>query len=206
MELPSQRSGDDHCAGLGGFYCLEYESRCWAHADIGDAQVIDVAEALRVIMDAETTTGATFSLPGPETFTYDELFSLVEGLTYRKLKNGIHYPKIVLTSAARVWENIWWPTISPDEITRRFINELPPQAGTLGFDYLGIEPHYVRDVAIAFLRHYRPRRVPFSRRRSSAAADVRLTQHLLLGAYAFVWPPPQAESVQGRSLIARGNA
>ena len=110
------------------------------------------------MMDAESTIGQTFSLPGPKTYSYNDLLQIAELRTLKKL-GGLTTPKWAASLASRVWENVWWPTISPDEIVRRFMDDLENEAGTLGFADLNITPDVLDDLAIVYLRRYRSRSV-----------------------------------------------
>jgi NADH dehydrogenase (ubiquinone) 1 alpha subcomplex subunit 9 len=120
-------------------------------------QSLDVAAALDVINDAEATTvGKTISLPGPKTYTMNEVYEIVEAETFKKLR-GFNVPRPVASLASRLGQAVWWPVVSPDEITRRFIDDKEPEEGTLGFADLGIEPETLEDLAAVYLRRYRPR-------------------------------------------------
>jgi len=117
-------------------------------------QVLDVASALNIMMTAKSTVGETYSLSGPRTYTFEQLLHMTEALTLKKLR-GPNFPKPLLAAMSRMWDLVWWPTLSPDEVTRRFISDLPKRAGELGFKELGIEPDVIEDVAIQYLRRYR---------------------------------------------------
>lgn len=118
---------------------------------------VDVAHALEVMMDAEvTSTGQTFSLAGPRTYTVGSMLRLVESLTFNKtLRVGVNIPKFALMTAAKIGDLAWWPMISPDEVERRYLDDLPDAPGTLGFADLGIEPDILEERAIVYLRRYR---------------------------------------------------
>ncbi|GAA5911065.1 hypothetical protein JCM6882_006867 [Rhodosporidiobolus microsporus] len=121
---------------------------------IAPVHVLDVASALNTMYTAPSTLGETFSLPGPRTYTFEELLRITEAVTLKKLR-GPNFPKPVLQALARAWDLVWWPTLSPDEVTRRFIDDLPVAPGTKGFADLGIEPELLDDLAIVYLRRYR---------------------------------------------------
>lgn len=108
-------------------------------------------------MDAENTSiGATFSLGGPRTYTVEQMMQLVESLTFRKLVRPVmNVPKVALMTAAKIGSLVWWPMVSPDEVTRRYIDDAEDAPGTLGFADLGIEPDLLEAVAIVYLRRYR---------------------------------------------------
>jgi len=126
------------------------------HGDtkIKPVHVLDVAEALYLMMDAESTIGQTFSLPGPKTYDYNDLIRIAETRTLKKLQ-GFTPPRWMAAFATRLWENVWWPAISPDEVVRRFMDDYEPEPGTLGFADLGITPDLLEDIAIVYLRRYR---------------------------------------------------
>lgn len=108
------------------------------------------------MMDAESTLGQTFSLAGPKTYSYNDIIRIAETHTLKKL-GGFSVPRWMASATTRLWENVWWPTISPDEVVRRYLDDKDPAPGTLGFDYLDIKPDTLEDVAIIYLRRYRSR-------------------------------------------------
>lgn len=108
------------------------------------------------MMDAESTIGETFTLAGPKTYSYNDIIRIAESHTLKKL-GGVSVPRWMAMATTRLWENVWWPTISPDEVVRRYIDDKEAAPGTLGFDYLDIKPDALEDVAIIYLRRYRSR-------------------------------------------------
>ncbi|SCV69022.1 BQ2448_2042 [Microbotryum intermedium] len=121
---------------------------------IAPVHVMDVAQALSIMLNAPSTASSTFALAGPQTYTFEQLLHLVEALTLQKL-SGPNFPKPLLALAARLWDLVWWPTLSPDEVKRRFIDDVQVAQGLKGFKDLGIEPDVLEDVAIVYLRRYR---------------------------------------------------
>ncbi|GAA5861663.1 hypothetical protein JCM8547_000698 [Rhodosporidiobolus lusitaniae] len=121
---------------------------------IAPVHVLDVAAALNTMYTAPSTLGETYALPGPRTYTFEQLLYMVESLTLKKLR-GPNFPRPLLSALSRVWDKVWWPTLSPDEVTRRFIDDLPVAPGVKGFADLGIEPDLLDDLAIVYLRRYR---------------------------------------------------
>ncbi|KAM0755192.1 NAD(P)-binding protein [Meredithblackwellia eburnea MCA 4105] len=121
---------------------------------IAPVHVLDVAQALSIMLKATSTASSTFALPGPKTYTFEQIRQLTEALTLKKL-DGPNFPKPLLALAARVWDLVWWPTLSPDEVTRRYIDDVDVEAGLKGFKDLGIEPDLLEDLAIVYLRRYR---------------------------------------------------
>ncbi|KAK4052945.1 Protein-lysine N-methyltransferase efm5 [Microbotryomycetes sp. JL221] len=121
---------------------------------IAPVHVMNVAEALSIMMNAPSTANSTFALKGPKTYTFEQLLQLTESLTLKKL-SGPNFPKPILMALARMWDLIWWPTLSPDEVTRRFINDADIVAGLKTFQDLGIEADDLEVHAITYLRRYR---------------------------------------------------
>lgn len=155
--------------------------------------VMDVAEALNVILTAPvTSTASTFTLPGPEAYTFNELINLVEFFTMRANSSLPTIPKPIADFAAKILNRaIWWPTINPDEIQRKYMDDLgvdahlhradtsmpsgwaeaaggSPLVGVdgepvKGFAELGISPELVEEHAQKYLRRYRSASVVFCR-------------------------------------------
>lgn len=121
---------------------------------IAPVHVLDVAAALNTMYTAPSTLGETFALPGPRTYTFEQLLHMVEALTLKKLR-GPNFPRPLLAALARAWDLVWWPTLSPDEVTRRYIDDLPVAPGVKGFADLQIEPDLLDDIAINYVRRYR---------------------------------------------------
>ncbi len=118
---------------------------------------INVAQALEIMMDADNTSmGQTFSLASPRYYTIEELRNLVQSLTMKKLvREGVNVPKFAMRLATRAGDQAWWPMLSPDELERRYVDDLPDAPGTKSWADLGMEPDKIEDVAITYLRMYR---------------------------------------------------
>lgn len=146
--------------------------------------VHDVAAALKVMLDAPVTSVAsTFSLAGPQIHTYNSILKLVAQLTLKN-NEAPSIPKAIAKAFASVTNRaIWWPTVSPDEIERRFINDAGVEAMTpvdnsafpggwgpeakndilpgidgepvKGWAELNITPDYIEEHAIKYIRRYR---------------------------------------------------
>ncbi len=87
--------------------------------------VLDVASALCTMLNAPiTSTASTFVLPGPQAFTYNELLNLVTFFTMKPVPNYPSVPKVLAKLVATAMNRgIWWPTVSPDEIERKYIDD-----------------------------------------------------------------------------------
>ena len=121
---------------------------------IRPAHSLDVAEALKVMMTADSTIGQTFSLGGPRSYTFEDIISIAELNTMNKLQ-GFNVPRVVASTVLKLYEKVWWPTISPDEVIRRFMNDLPDEMGTLSWDALNMTPDALDELAIVYLRRHR---------------------------------------------------
>jgi len=147
--------------------------------------VLDVAQALKVMLDAPVTSVAsTFSLPGPALHTYESILELVDTLTMRGKTELPKVPKPIAKAFASVVNTcVWWPTISPDELVRRYIDDAGVSAFTPkdssaypagwapaekvdtlpGIDgepvkswtELMMEPDHIEEHAIKYVRRYR---------------------------------------------------
>nr|XP_018265705.1 NADH dehydrogenase (ubiquinone) 1 alpha subcomplex 9 [Kwoniella dejecticola CBS 10117]OBR87863.1 NADH dehydrogenase (ubiquinone) 1 alpha subcomplex 9 [Kwoniella dejecticola CBS 10117] len=92
--------------------------------------VMDVAAALDLMLNAPVTSVAsTFALPGPVLHTFNSLASLVSSITLNPTSTAPTVPKQVAKLVATALNRgIWWPTISPDEIERKYIDDLGVEA------------------------------------------------------------------------------
>lgn len=148
--------------------------------------VLDVAEALSTMLTAPVTSVAsTFALPGPAVHTFNSLLQLVSSMTMKPPSSAPTLPKPVAMAMATVLNRaLWWPTVSPDEITRKYIDDIGVESALAhlaeaeqkpsgwatemggkivgvdgepvkGFSDLDIEPSFIEEHAIKHLRRYR---------------------------------------------------
>ncbi|KAF7314277.1 NAD(P)-bd-dom domain-containing protein [Mycena kentingensis (nom. inval.)] len=120
---------------------------------IRPVHVVDVAHALADLMPANHLGSRTLSLPGPSTLTYEYLVDLVSAVTLQSSYSYLpEIPRGVATAFARALQAVWWPLMSPDEVTRRYIND----SEVVGdWAELGIVPTEVEALALKYLRRYR---------------------------------------------------
>ncbi|KAJ9122774.1 hypothetical protein QFC24_004204 [Naganishia onofrii] len=148
------------------------------------AHVLDVAEALNVMLNApRTSDGATFALPGPRTYTHASLVALVGAMTL-KSHAAPNLPKPVAMAIATVLNRaLWWPTVSPDEVIRKYIDDAGAEVAPVndgmpegwaqqtdaamasargidgepvkGWEELYIDPETIEEHAIKYLRRFR---------------------------------------------------
>jgi NADH dehydrogenase (ubiquinone) 1 alpha subcomplex subunit 9 len=95
------------------------------------------------------------------------MLHLIELVTYNSPTRAPTIPKRIALFAARAAQLVWWPLLSPDEVIRRYIDDVG--AGKDGevnvepvWDLLGVQPEELEDVAISYLRRYRSASVPLS--------------------------------------------
>ena len=112
---------------------------------------MDVAQAMTNILEVPSLPGL-LNLPGPSTLTYEYLLSLVASVTYRPPTRAPVVPKQVAEFLARVAQNVWWPALSPDEVERRYINDVEVPGD---WDKVGVAPTEIEENAILYLRRYR---------------------------------------------------
>ncbi|KAK4689809.1 NADH dehydrogenase (ubiquinone) 1 alpha subcomplex subunit 9, partial [Tremellales sp. Uapishka_1] len=146
--------------------------------------VLDVAQAMSTMLTAPVASVAsTFALAGPDLHTYNSLQALVSAMTYKPISSAPDLPKpIAKLIATALNRGLWWPTISPDEIERKYIDDIGVEAyspqtenqptgwakahvigGLKGIDgedvkgwaELDITPETVEEHAIKYLRRYR---------------------------------------------------
>jgi hypothetical protein len=119
--------------------------------DLSLSQVMDVAQALSHLVGMPALE-RTLALPGPSTHTHEFLLELVATLTYNAPSRAPAVPKRVALALASAAQRIWWPTLSPDEVERRYIDD----ADTPGdWAAVGVEPDEIENHAITYVRRYR---------------------------------------------------
>ena len=155
VEVEPRQDDDAACA------CTSTLSVSWSlRISIIDlaAQVMDVAQALVNAFDAPSCPD-TLNLPGPSRLTHEYLLALTSTITYRVPSKAPVVPKRLAVLFSELTNRyIWWPTFSPDEVQRRYIDD----ADTPGdWDKVGVQPGEIEDHAITYLRRYRSAYVPF---------------------------------------------
>lgn len=113
--------------------------------------MFDVAQALANLL-AHPQYSRTLNLPGPSTLSYEYLLDLVSSVTLNPPSRAPVIPKAVATAFAKVAQSVWWPALSPDEVTRRYISD-STVAGD--WDAVGVQPSEIETHAITYLRRYR---------------------------------------------------
>ena len=94
----------------------------------------------------------TLSLPGPSTHSYEYLLDLVSSVTYNPTSGAPTIPKPIASLLARCAQVVWWPALSPDEVERRYIDDVETQGD---WEAVGVVPGEIEDFAINYLRRYR---------------------------------------------------
>lgn len=112
---------------------------------------MDVAQALANLMGISQLPG-TLSLPGPETLTFEYLLDLVSSVTYNPASRAPVMPKRVAVAIAKMAQSVWWPLISPDEVERRYLDDVAIKGD---WEAVGVIPSGIEDHAITYLRRYR---------------------------------------------------
>jgi len=122
-----------------------------AQTKIRPVHVFDVAQALTNLISMPTLA-QTLNLPGPSTLTYEYLLDLICSITYNPPSRAPVLPKVIASALAKSSQAVWWPSLTPDEVERRYIDdvEVPGDWDTVGITPDEVEPH-----AITYLRRYR---------------------------------------------------
>jgi hypothetical protein len=113
--------------------------------------VFDVAQALANAFNMPNLPG-TFNLPGPSTLTHEYLLELVSAITYNPPSSAPGLPKAAAKLLAQAAQNVWWPALSPDQVERRFIDEVDVPGD---WEVFGVQPQEIEPLAITYLRRYR---------------------------------------------------
>lgn len=112
--------------------------------------MVDVGQALEVMLQDDKTASQTYELYGPKNYSMAEIAQLVDK-EILKHRRHINLPKAMLKPAANVLNNLlWWPVMSSDEVEREFIDQhIDPTAKT--FKDLGIEPAELSNLTFHYL-------------------------------------------------------
>ncbi|KAF9220969.1 39kDa subunit of Ndufa9, NADH ubiquinone oxidoreductase [Gyrodon lividus] len=118
---------------------------------IRPVHVMDVAQALANLMGIAQLPGI-LSLPGPRTLTFEYLLDLVSSVTYNPSSRAPVLPKRMALAVAKAAQAAWWPLICPDEVERRYLDDV-----TIPGDWeaVGVIPDEIENHAITYLRRYR---------------------------------------------------
>lgn len=120
---------------------------------IRPVSVLDVSAALEAIGYDDSTVGKTYELYGPKEYTMAQVHDMVQEATQSELRQ-VNLPKQVYQFLSNLSQNIYWPTISPDQVERMFIDQVvDPNAHT--FADLGITPAKLEDLVLKNVRHWR---------------------------------------------------
>ncbi|KAF4576998.1 Mitochondrial Complex I NDUFA9 Subunit [Pleurotus pulmonarius] len=113
--------------------------------------VMDVAQALANLMRMPELA-RTIALPGPSTLTHEYLLELVASVSMRPPSGAPVLPKKVALALAKAAQAVWWPALSPDEVIRRYIDDVDTPGD---WDLVGVTPSEIESNAITYLRRYR---------------------------------------------------
>ncbi|PQE31727.1 hypothetical protein CJF32_00001056 [Rutstroemia sp. NJR-2017a WRK4] len=116
--------------------------------------VIDVGQALEIMLQDDTTAQQTYELYGPKNYSTAEIAALVDKETI-KHRRHINLPKAILKPAANILNKaLWWPVLSADEVEREFIDQKIDRTAKT-FKDLGIEPADISSLTFHYLQGYR---------------------------------------------------
>lgn len=114
--------------------------------------VMDVAQALTNLVPLPTLA-RTINLPGPSTLTHNYVLDLISSLTFNPPSRAPVVPKAIAKILADITSRaVWWPTISADEVVRRYIDDVDVPGD---WDAVGVTPAEIEQHAIAYVRRFR---------------------------------------------------
>lgn len=114
------------------------------------AHVIDVGEALEIMLQDDSTAGQTYELYGPKRYSMAQISELVDREIF-KTRRHINVPRRIMTPIADVLNKaLWWPTTSGDEVTREFLDQVVDKKAKT-FQDLGIEPGDIAKFTFKYL-------------------------------------------------------
>lgn len=101
----------------------------------------------------DETAGETFELYGPKNYSMAEIANLVDKEII-KHRRHLNLPKSILKPIANILNKaIYWPTMSPDEVEREFIDQMVDSKAKT-FSDLGIEPGEISNFMFHYLVRY----------------------------------------------------
>jgi len=116
--------------------------------------VIDVGQALEIMLYDDTTASQTYELYGPKNYSTAEIAELVDREIYKKRRH-INVPKAILKPLAGLLNRVlWWPIMSADEVEREFHDQVIDQTAKT-FKDLGIAPAEIADFTYHYLQGFR---------------------------------------------------
>ena len=80
------------------------------------------------------------------------MLTLVSTITYNPPSRAPVVPKAVALAVAKAAQAAWWPMLSPDEVIRRYIDDVDVPGD---WDKFGVIPDEIEEHAITYLRRYR---------------------------------------------------
>ena len=84
--------------------------------------------------------------------TYEYLLQLVSALTFHPPSRAPVVPKQLALALSRLGNLVWWPTLSPDEVERRYLDDVDAPGD---WDVFGVTPEEIEDIALVYLRRHR---------------------------------------------------
>lgn len=113
--------------------------------------MLDVAQALANLVLMHPVS-QTFHLPGPSTLTHAYLMDLVASVTCEPHSKAPVLPKKIAKLISKGGNLVWWPTVCPDEVERRYIDDVDVPGD---WEFFGVNPDEIETYAIKYLRRYR---------------------------------------------------
>ncbi|TFK52290.1 39kDa subunit of Ndufa9, NADH ubiquinone oxidoreductase [Heliocybe sulcata] len=119
---------------------------------IRPVHVMDVAQAL-ANLEGMPALPKALNLPGPSTLSFNYLINLVASVTYNvEVGKGPVIPKRIAMVLAAAAQRVYWPTLTPDEVLRRFMDDSDVPGD---WEKVGVVPEEIEAHALTYLRRYR---------------------------------------------------
>ncbi|KAK1766551.1 NADH-ubiquinone oxidoreductase 40 kDa subunit, mitochondrial [Phialemonium atrogriseum] len=116
--------------------------------------VIEVGEALELMLYDDSTASQTFELYGPKNYSTAEIAEMVDREIYKKRRH-MNVPKAILKPVAGLLNRlIWWPMMSADEVEREFHDQKIDELAKT-FKDLNIEPADISKFTYHYLQGFR---------------------------------------------------
>lgn len=114
----------------------------------------DVVDAFLAALEDPKSLGNTYELTGPDTFTFDEIMTVVQEYTKRK-KILLHLPYAVGKLMGRVLECLPTPPLTRDQVILLEKDNIKDK-NSKGFKELGLVPTPLRAIVPLYLERFQP--------------------------------------------------
>lgn len=115
---------------------------------------LDVAAAVQAVLQRDEAMGRTYALAGPKVYSNAELYDFVFK-TIRRPNTAVALPQAVQEMIGAAIEGLPKPLLTRDMV-RTMSADLSAPADLPGLRELGIDPTPMEEIAVSFLKRFRP--------------------------------------------------